>query len=666
MAVVGIPRALPYHRYGRFWQTYLTELGFDVKVSAKTTKQTLEKGLGKVSSEVCLPIKIVAGHIEEQIMMAGCRKLRRPAPAGRGVSCARILLLFLLACGTARVFGQWSLNLTIPNPYPSPYSSDWQSNPGIVGVAVAHTAGGNDTVSVAIRIVKTEGSVELLTGSSSDLVFTGPGMRQLSNVDFWRNTQQLKYNVDYRQQIVQTGRLLEGSYILYATLADAATGQPLGPEQSARFWILGFTRPLLVAPAYRDTIRVSFPTFLWTPASSHPGFLVRYVLRICEILSGQTPQAAINNIPFQAATLDNQTMLIYSNRARMLEEGKSYVWRVQALDRFNNPLGEYSGNSDISIFTFGRREATGAQSPAAVRRDFDVAGRLVSSFSLLPESPEDAQALANLSVSLVRLYIIRDRRNSPAPQDVFLAGPGFPGANETLDTQLSDSLGRFHFSFGATDSFVELSPDTLLAVSARAGEGPDCPDTLVRYQGRFVRSCRIVVNEPHYVSPDTNLFPRANDILQTGDVAARVRSYALSLKLSLPPNRPPQAGVLAGWDAYVLRRNRPIHVPANEGTAPFAPPESLQGMRVVAHAVTDSFGHARLRRLVKNTGPDDEYVIWASPPRGRQWQAPMTPFRLDFRSPMDGTDTDHAVWNSEWREPVPESDSVIIIRPIQE
>jgi predicted nucleotide-binding protein (sugar kinase/HSP70/actin superfamily) len=65
MAVVGIPRALLYHRYGRFWQTYLTELGFDVKVSAKTTKQTLEKGLGKVSSEVCLPIKIVAGHIEE-------------------------------------------------------------------------------------------------------------------------------------------------------------------------------------------------------------------------------------------------------------------------------------------------------------------------------------------------------------------------------------------------------------------------------------------------------------------------------------------------------------------------------------------------------------------------------------------------------------------------
>jgi predicted nucleotide-binding protein (sugar kinase/HSP70/actin superfamily) len=65
MAVVGIPQALLYHRYGKFWKSYLTELGFEVKVSAKTTKRTLESGLGKVSSEVCLPIKIIAGHIEE-------------------------------------------------------------------------------------------------------------------------------------------------------------------------------------------------------------------------------------------------------------------------------------------------------------------------------------------------------------------------------------------------------------------------------------------------------------------------------------------------------------------------------------------------------------------------------------------------------------------------
>jgi predicted nucleotide-binding protein (sugar kinase/HSP70/actin superfamily) len=62
---VGIPRALLYHRYGRFWEKFLTGLGAEVVVSRRTDKVLLQKGLGHVSSEVCLPIKIMAGHLEE-------------------------------------------------------------------------------------------------------------------------------------------------------------------------------------------------------------------------------------------------------------------------------------------------------------------------------------------------------------------------------------------------------------------------------------------------------------------------------------------------------------------------------------------------------------------------------------------------------------------------
>jgi predicted nucleotide-binding protein (sugar kinase/HSP70/actin superfamily) len=62
---VGVPRALLYHRYGQFWEQYLTGLGAEVVVSRRTDKVLLQEGLGHVSSEVCLPIKIMAGHIEE-------------------------------------------------------------------------------------------------------------------------------------------------------------------------------------------------------------------------------------------------------------------------------------------------------------------------------------------------------------------------------------------------------------------------------------------------------------------------------------------------------------------------------------------------------------------------------------------------------------------------
>lgn len=61
----GIPRALLYYRYGRFWEEFLAGLGLEVVVSRRTDKVLLQQGLGHVSSEVCLPIKIMAGHLEE-------------------------------------------------------------------------------------------------------------------------------------------------------------------------------------------------------------------------------------------------------------------------------------------------------------------------------------------------------------------------------------------------------------------------------------------------------------------------------------------------------------------------------------------------------------------------------------------------------------------------
>ncbi|MEO0091750.1 MAG: acyl-CoA dehydratase activase-related protein [candidate division WOR-3 bacterium] len=61
---IGIPRALFYYRYGEFWKQFFQSLGIKIIISPKTNKQILEKGLVKVSSEVCLPIKIICGHIE--------------------------------------------------------------------------------------------------------------------------------------------------------------------------------------------------------------------------------------------------------------------------------------------------------------------------------------------------------------------------------------------------------------------------------------------------------------------------------------------------------------------------------------------------------------------------------------------------------------------------
>ncbi|MGQ9707585.1 MAG: acyl-CoA dehydratase activase-related protein [bacterium] len=60
---VGLPRGLLFYRYGELWRRFLTELGTEVVLSPRTDQAILDKGLASVSSEVCLPIKVVAGHL---------------------------------------------------------------------------------------------------------------------------------------------------------------------------------------------------------------------------------------------------------------------------------------------------------------------------------------------------------------------------------------------------------------------------------------------------------------------------------------------------------------------------------------------------------------------------------------------------------------------------
>lgn len=62
---IGLPRALLYYRYGRFWEDFLTGLGHQVVVSPKTDRSIVQSGVERVPSEVCLPIKILAGHVME-------------------------------------------------------------------------------------------------------------------------------------------------------------------------------------------------------------------------------------------------------------------------------------------------------------------------------------------------------------------------------------------------------------------------------------------------------------------------------------------------------------------------------------------------------------------------------------------------------------------------
>ncbi|MDR3586569.1 MAG: acyl-CoA dehydratase activase-related protein, partial [Desulfosporosinus sp.] len=61
---IGFPRALFYFDYFPFWAGFFQRLGIEVVTSPSTHRQIMEQGLKKASDETCLPLKLLAGHIQ--------------------------------------------------------------------------------------------------------------------------------------------------------------------------------------------------------------------------------------------------------------------------------------------------------------------------------------------------------------------------------------------------------------------------------------------------------------------------------------------------------------------------------------------------------------------------------------------------------------------------
>jgi predicted nucleotide-binding protein (sugar kinase/HSP70/actin superfamily) len=62
MLTIGIPRALHYYKYFPLWLTFFQELGFSVISSPETNRLFLERGISRLVSDNCIPLKAYAGH----------------------------------------------------------------------------------------------------------------------------------------------------------------------------------------------------------------------------------------------------------------------------------------------------------------------------------------------------------------------------------------------------------------------------------------------------------------------------------------------------------------------------------------------------------------------------------------------------------------------------
>ena len=96
--VIGIPRALLYHRYAVLWKTFFSELGAQVVLSPATNRTILENGSALITDESCLSAKIFFGHL--QTLVGRCDYILVPRIANRGRNrefCVRFSALYDMA-----------------------------------------------------------------------------------------------------------------------------------------------------------------------------------------------------------------------------------------------------------------------------------------------------------------------------------------------------------------------------------------------------------------------------------------------------------------------------------------------------------------------------------------------------------------------------------------
>lgn len=61
--VIGIPRALLFHKYAPMWTSFFQSLGCKVVISPQTNRQILDQGIRHAIDENCLAVKIFLGHV---------------------------------------------------------------------------------------------------------------------------------------------------------------------------------------------------------------------------------------------------------------------------------------------------------------------------------------------------------------------------------------------------------------------------------------------------------------------------------------------------------------------------------------------------------------------------------------------------------------------------
>ncbi len=227
------------------------------------------------------------------------------------------------------------------------------------------------TFKLRLRIENADLLLETIPGfTPSTPIVIAPGeLVQFTETDWIEYLDYSNLNIKgpARTDFLLSGRLPEGSYTVTMQVLDYETGDPLSLESQFTWWMGLFSPPLLTFPEENSYIQPSSNqvSFLWQMfdvKSPNNSFGTEFQLTIWEINDANIspteldPLTAVQNGQalqvFQSEVLSTNSF-VYGPSEPALEAGKTYIYRVQALDPEGKDRFKNQGYSEFRRIFYG-------------------------------------------------------------------------------------------------------------------------------------------------------------------------------------------------------------------------------------------------------------------------------------------------------------------------
>lgn len=267
---------------------------------------------------------------------------------------------------------------------PSAKTSDWlgQFRKNRVLVTLANPRGQTYEAIISVKLFNGSGA---LIGETVDdqqtllQISTGSNIYDLTNT-IPNNASAFRLNDNSLKDKLQSGFIPEDNYQICVDFLDITNKQSLLNAPICRFAnIIAFQAPILVYPPNLMEIQAnSRPILRWNGVSPRPIGIVSYRLQVFEIVGTQSPEIAFrSNVPLIDEVILNQTQWIWGSSYPFPQQGKMYVWTVQALDEENKPIGEPNGLAVPFMFkVLGGTQIAGQESLTETS-EYMISGKII-------------------------------------------------------------------------------------------------------------------------------------------------------------------------------------------------------------------------------------------------------------------------------------------------